>query len=329
MDALSDVLRAVRLAGAVYLDGEFSAPWSVVGQADASLCASYLPRSDRILAFHLITEGGCWAMLPHDRGGALRLVAGDLVVVPQGEPHILGSAIDVPPVTGAPLVAAHAARAPGDVIQLSYGGGGEVTRMVCGFLAADDVYRNPLLAALPRLFKVDMRGSSAPWLESSMRFAAREAATSRAGSATVLAKLSELLFVEAVRRYVDALPEDRKGWLAGLRDRFVGRALSLLHARPAEAWTVDNLARGVGMSRSALAHRFADLVGSPPMQYLAHWRLQLAAQELRRAGAPLAQVAEQVGYESEAAFNRAFKREFGTPPATWRRRNGGGVAPAI
>jgi AraC-like DNA-binding protein len=182
-----------------------------------------------------------------------------------------------------------------------------------------------LLSALPRLFKVGMRGSRASWLESSLRFATEEAASAHAGSTTVLAKLSELVFVEAVRRYVDTMPDDQKGWLAGLRDRFVGRALALMHAQPARAWTVEDLADRVGMSRSALAQRFTELLAVPPMQYLAQWRLQLAAQQLRLGDRSLASVAEDVGYQSEAAFNRAFKREFGVPPATWRR-NGAGSA---
>jgi AraC-like DNA-binding protein len=194
--------------------------------------------------------------------------------------------------------------------------------MVCGFLTAQEIWRNPLLSALPRLFKVGMRGSNASWLESSLRFATEEAASAHAGRATVLAKLAELVFVEAVRRYVDTMPDDRKGWLAGLRDRFVARALTLMHARPAHPWTVEDLASRVGMSRSGLAQRFADLLGVPPMQYLAQWRLQLAAQQLRLGDRSLALVAEDVGYESEAAFNRAFKREFGVPPATWRRNTG-------
>jgi AraC-like DNA-binding protein len=319
MDALSDVLRVVCLTGAVYLDGAFSAPWSIVSQPDSSMRAAFLPPSERVVAFHFITEGACWAMLPGERDGALRVEAGETLVVPQGETHILTSAIGLPPVPGGPLLADQVEHAPGEVMLLCYGGGGEVTRMVCGFLAVQDVMRNPLLCALPRLFKIDMRGSRAAWLESSLRIAAQEAASKRAGSTTMLAKLSELLFVEAVRHYADSLPEGNTGWLAGLRDRFVGQALALLHARAAHPWTVEDLARRVGMSRSALAQRFADIVGVPPMQYLAQWRLQLAAQELRRADRSLARVAERVGYESEAAFNRAFKREFGVPPATWRR----------
>jgi AraC-like DNA-binding protein len=319
MDALSDVLRVVQLTGAVYLDGAFSAPWCVIVPADSPLCSAYLPPSERIISFHLITEGRCWAMLPHDRGSALQVDAGDVIVVPQGETHLLGSSIDLSPEFMAPLLASQVETRPGEVMTLAHGGDGERTQMVCGFLAAQDIRRNPLLSALPRLFKVGMRGSNASWLESSLRFATKEAASAHAGTATVLAKLAELVFVEAVRRYVDTMPDDRTGWLAGLRDRFVARALALMHASPARRWTVEDLARQVGMSRSGFAQRFTDLLGVPSMQYLAQWRLQLAAQQLRFADRPLASVAEDVGYESEAAFNRAFKREFGVPPAAWRR----------
>jgi AraC-like DNA-binding protein len=327
MDALSDVLRVVQLTGAVYLDATFSAPWCSIVPADSALCSAYLPPSERVISFHLVTEGSCCVMLPRDRGGALQVDAGDLIVVPQGETHVIGSSTDLSPESLAPLLANQVETMPGEVMTLAYGGGGAATRMVCGFLAVQDIWRNPLLSALPRLFKVGMRGSSAAWLESSLRFAAEEAASSHAGGATVLAKLSELMFVEAVRRYVDTMPDDRTGWLAGLRDRFVARALALMHARPAHPWTVEELARGVGMSRSGLAQRFTELLGIPPMQYLAQWRLQLAAQQLRLTDRPLASVAEDVGYESEAAFNRAFKREFGAPPATWRRNAAGSHMP--
>jgi AraC family transcriptional regulator, alkane utilization regulator len=322
MDALSDVLRIVQLTGAVYLDGAFSAPWCVNVPADSALCSAYLPPSDRVISFHLVTEGRCWAMLPHNPGDALLVDAGEVIVVPQGETHLLGSAVDLAPKFMGPLLTDQVETRPGEVMTLAYGGGGALTRMVCGFLTAQEIWRNPLLSALPRLFKVGMRGSNASWLESSLRFATEEAASAHAGRATVLAKLAELVFVEAVRRYVDTMPDDRKGWLAGLRDRFVARALTLMHARPAHPWTVEDLARKVGISRSGLAQRFADLLGVPPMQYLAQWRLQLAAQQLRLGDRSLALVAADVGYESEAAFNRAFKREFGVPPATWRRNAG-------
>ena len=319
MDALSDVLRVVRLSGAIYLDGEFAAPWCVIGRADRQLCEGYLSSSERIVSFHFITGGACWARLPDDPASALRIEAGEILVVPQGDSHILGSATNLKPVPSATMLARHFGSTQGQIVKLRHGGDGPVTRMVCGFLAGENVLTNPLLNALPRIFKVDMRGAHTTWLTSSLQFAAAEASQQRWGSATVLGKLSELLFVEAIRRYIDTLPAEQTGWLAGVRDRFVGRALGLLHARPAEDWTVEDLAKEVGLSRSALAQRFGEFVGVPPMQYLARWRLQLAAQQLCGGGKTLAVVAEGVGYESEAAFNRAFKREFGMSPAAWRR----------
>jgi transcriptional regulator GlxA family with amidase domain len=203
---------------------------------------------------------------------------------------------------------------------IRHGGGGDKTRVVCGFLGCDRLDGNPLAGALPPLLRFDARqGSAAAWIRSSLEFAADEIAARRAGSETVLAKLSELLFVEALRRYVEGLPDEQTGWLAGLKDPFVSRALSLLHGRVAQEWTVDDLGREVGLSRSALADRFTRLIGEPPMRYLARWRIQVAAQQLRKSDLPLARIAEQVGYESEAAFNRAFKRNFGIPPAAWRK----------
>lgn len=323
MDALSDVLRLVRLGGAVYLNGEFTAPWCVFGHATPDLCATFLPRTERIVSYHLITEGSCWASLTGDPASAIHVSAGELLVVPQGEAHLMGSSLELTPASASAMLSKYLETSPGEVMKLSYGGGGAHTRLICGFLACDDTLTNPVLAALPRLFKVDMRNDpQSAWLETSLKLAAVEAAECRVGSAIVLARLSELRFVEAVRRCIDALPDDRKGWLAGVSDRFVGRALALLHAQPAHGWTVDELARKAGLSRSALAQRFTQLLGQPPMQYLARWRLQIAAQELRNGTSSLAAVAEQVGYESEAAFNRAFKREFGTPPASWRRNLG-------
>jgi transcriptional regulator GlxA family with amidase domain len=207
-----------------------------------------------------------------------------------------------------------------DLLVIRHGGGGERTRVVCGFLGGDRLEGNPLTASLPPVLRFDARdGSAAAWMRSSFEFAANEIAEHRVGSESVLAKLLELLFVEALRRYVEELPEQETGWLAGLKDPFVSRALSLLHGRIAREWTVDELGREVGLSRSALADRFTRLIGEPPMRYLARWRIQVAANHLRNSDASLARIAEQVGYESEAAFNRAFKRSFGIPPATWRR----------
>ena len=320
MDVVSDVLRVVRLSGAVFLNGDFTAPWCILSQSDGALCEPYLPRSDRVVSYHLVTSGSCWARTVADPGTAIEVCAGELLVVPQGEAHILGSSLDLPPVPAAPLLASSVASTPGQIIKMSYGGGGMGTHIVCGFLACNETLSNPLLSSLPRLFKVDMRNDPrSAWLESSLEFAATEAAEWRAGSAIVLARLSELLFVEALRRCISALPPDRTGWLAGARDRYVGRALSFLHAQPAHQWTIDELARKSGLSRSALAQRFTELLGQPPIQYLARWRLQLAAQEVLSGNKSVATISEIVGYESQAAFNRAFKREFGLPPAGWRK----------
>lgn len=321
MDALSEVLRVVQLNGAVYLSAEFTAPWCLISQVNSDICAAYLPRSDRIVSYHLVAEGTCWVRLADDPHSAVRLEAGDVVVVPQGDAHVLGSAMDLEPVPAAPLLARHLETHPGEVMRTLYGGGGESARLVCGFLSCDEVLGNPLLAALPRMFKVDVgSGMESAWLASALDFAAAEAAEPQAGSATVLAKLSELLFVQAVRRCIDSLPVNGTGWLAALRDRYVGRAMLYLHMHPAHPWTVDELAASVGLSRSALAQRFTDLLGQPPMQYLARWRLYCAARELRGGSKSLAEVAGAIGYDSEAAFSRAFKREFGLPPASWRTR---------
>ena len=322
MDALSEVLRVIQLTGAVFLDARLTAPWCLRSEQNDALCAAYLPPSERVVSFHFIIQGECWAMLPDDPAGAIALAAGDILVVPRGEPHIIASARDLQAVPAAALLADKLKAAEGETMTLTYGGGGETVQIVCGLLAAQGGLKNPLLAALPRLFKVDMRGSSMGWLESSLRFAAQEAGVTRPGSATVLSKLSELLFVEAIRRYVELVPENSKGWLGGLRDRLVARALALMHERPGHPWTVEDLASQSGTSRSVLAQRFTELLDIPPMQYLAQWRLQLAAQQLLAGNQTLVVIAEQVGYDSEAAFSRAFKREFGQPPATWRRNHG-------
>jgi AraC family transcriptional regulator, alkane utilization regulator len=329
MDALSDVLRLLRLTGAVYLNADFIAPWCVIGHVPPALSATFLPRAERIVSYHLIVEGSCYAALADDPASMVRVDAGELLVVPQGESHLMGSSLELVPVPAEEMVSRYLETSPGDVMRLSYGAtepAGEVrerTRIICGFLACDDMLSNPVLSSLPRLFKVDMRNDpQSAWLESSLKFAAAEAAEWRPGSATVLARLSELLFVEAVRRCIGAIPADRRGWLAGVGDRFVGKALAALHAQPAHSWTVEELARRVGLSRSALAQRFTQLLGQAPMQYLGSWRLQVAAQDLLSGPRSIAAVAERVGYESEAAFNRAFKRQFGMPPASWRRCQG-------
>lgn len=319
MDALSQLLQAVELSGAVFLSAEFTAPWCVISQADSRICGAYLPPAERVVSYHLIREGCCLASLSGGAGPVLHLRAGDLLVVPQGDAHLLGSDLSLAPAQSAPLLAQHVESNPGEVLRFSHGAGGPATRMVCGFLTCDGILSNPLLQSLPRLFKVDVgSGAESAWLVPALAFGAAEAADPRPGGATLLGKLSELLFVHALRRCLDSLPDHQAGWLAALRDRYVGPAMLRLHADPAYPWTVDGLAAEVGLSRSAFAQRFTSLLGQPPIQYLGHCRLRAAARELRSGNSSLAELAGKVGYESEAAFSRAFKREFGMPPASWR-----------
>ena len=318
MDALSDVLHVLRLSGAVFLDAEFTAPWCVTSSSGHP--SSALPANgEHIVFFHWLIAGRCKARLASG-GDTFEIAAGDLLMMPNDEAHVMGSDLDKPPISAAELV--RPATDEG-LMRIEHGGGGETTRFVCGFLACDKRLCRPVIEALPHMLRVSFGDDpAAAWFKSLLRLGAQETSARRPGSDTVLAKLSELLFVEAIRRYCEALPADQTGWLAGLRDRFVGRALTLMHQKPGHAWTVDALAGEVGLSRSALAQRFTELIGQPPMQYLTRWRLTVAAQRLRSDGASLAAIAEQIGYESEAAFNRAFKREFGVPPATWRRTLG-------
>jgi AraC-like DNA-binding protein len=316
MDALSDVLRVVRLKGGVFLHAEFTAPWCVLSQVSPRDCGGLLEGAEHLVLYHYVVEGRLMARTL--RGAPVEIGAGEVVIFPHNHEHLLGSDVALPPVPSRQVVQA----SPGGGLPvIRHGGGGERTRIVCGFLGCDKLDGNPLAAALPPVLRFDIRqGSAAAWMKSSLEFAADEIAARRAGSETVLAKLSELLFVETLRRYVESLPEEQTGWLAGLRDPFVSRALALLHGGVARGWTVDDLGREVGLSRSALADRFTRLIGEPPMRYLARWRIQMAAHQMRNSDTPLARIAEQVGYESEAAFNRAFKRSFGVPPATWRRK---------
>jgi AraC family transcriptional regulator, alkane utilization regulator len=316
LDALSDVLRIVRLTGAVFMDAEFTEPWCIGEPSGVEMCIEHMPHAQHVVIYHLVAAGRCEVAVPG--APAVLARAGDLIVIPGGESHSLGSDLARKPVPGAPLVVQ---RGPDDVPEVRYGGGGAATRMVCGYLACDSSLFDTVLAALPRVMLVNMReGPGAQWLTSSIRFSIEESAAQRAGAGTVLAKLSELMFVEAIRRHIESLPPEQTGWLAGLRDRFVGKALALIHSKPAHDWTVEALAGSVGLSRSALAERFTSLVGQPPMQYLTHWRLQLAANLLRAGSRPVAAIAAEVGYDSESAFNRAFKREMGAAPATWRKR---------
>lgn len=314
MDALSETLRVVRLIGAIFINGRFTAPWCYQSP-HADYAAPLLePGAERVVIFHMITEGECYVEM--DGQPPVHLIAGDAVIFPQGDAHRMTSAPGVPAATGAKLDVVLSRRPR----LLAYGGGGAVTKLVCGYLACDARLARMLLAGLPRVVKVSVRGSAAgAWLESSLRYALSEARSPRPGGMGVLSKLSEVLFIEDLRIYMNEQTQGATGWLAGVGDRIVGAALGALHKSPARAWTLEELASEAGTSRSVLAERFQLIVGLAPMQYLTQWRMLLAANLLSGSNASLIRIAEDVGYQTDTAFSRAFSREYGVPPAKWRR----------
>ena len=314
MDALSEVFAAVRFSGGVFLDAEFTAPWCVASQVGPEEFSAQGRMPAHLIAYHYIVSGKLFVCVTGTP--PLHVGAGEIVLLSRNDSHVLSSDPKLRPEVIDGLVQEPTEQSPA---RLRCGGGGEPARIVCGYIGCE-VPDNPLLSTLPPVLKLGVRdGTGGAWIESSFRRAAEEFAHGGIGSAAVLGKLAELLFVDVVRRYLATLPEGQTGWLAGLRDRMVGRALALLHTRFAHPWTTEELARSVGLSRSAFAERFTALIGMPPMHYLTNWRLQLAAVRLRESAISTAQLANDVGYESDAAFNRAFKRAFGVTPATWRK----------
>jgi AraC-like DNA-binding protein len=319
MDALSDVLRVARLTGGVFLHAEFFAPWCIATRVAPEHCAPFLGSASHLIIYHYVVEGDLRVRIDGDEGEGLKIEAGEVILLPRNDLHLMGSDLRLPPVPGSEVI-----RPPrnGGLFSIHHGGTGSRTRLVCGFLGGAGAERNPVITSLPPLLKLKVeKGGAAEWIRSTFQYAAEEVSSGRLGSETVLARLSELLFVETVRRYAEGLPDGQTGWFAGLREPRVARALALLHRDVARRWTVDELCREVGLSRSALADHFIRLLGVPPMHYLANWRMQVAAEKLRSTNASVAQLAELVGYESEAAFSRAFKKAFGLGPATWRRSN--------
>jgi AraC-like DNA-binding protein len=314
MDALSDVLRAVRLTGAVFFDVEAASPWVAETPPGRTIVGSIFPGSEHLMSYHVVTRGTAWACV-RDRA-PIRLSAGDVIVFPHGDAHAMSSE---PGMREPPNLALFRLPKEGRLpFELSMGGAGESpAHIVCGFFGCDARPFNPLLPALPRV--IHLRDGRDGAIGAFAAFAATESKARRPGGDCVLSHLSELMFVDVVRRYLESLPAERTDWLAALREPFVGRALAALHGQPQRAWTLDSLAREVGLSRSALAERFAEFVGRPPMQYLASWRMQLAANQLRTGNEAIAIIAERVGYESEAAFSRAFKKSVGLAPSAWRR----------
>ncbi len=329
-DTLSEVLRAVRLRGAVYYYVTGGREWAAEAPAGCEIAAAVMPGAEHVIEYHVVTRGNCWAAVVGMQ--PVRLAEGDVVLFPQGDAHVMSSApglraqrID----TGWVAATARDAKP----IPVTYGAVSGDARLgldedapnalVCGFLGCDLKPFNPLIASLPRLLHLPA-GSGGSWVGPVMHQAVRESREHRPGSEAVLERLSEMMFVDAVRRHLDGLPGESTGWLAGLRDRVVGKALTLMHDRPADPWTIELLSERVGLSRSALHERFVHFVGQPPMQYLGQWRMQAAARRLADSQSPVASIALDAGYDSEAAFSRAFKRIVGVPPGEWRRRHRSG-----
>jgi AraC-like DNA-binding protein len=316
-DALSDLLKTVRLTGAAYFEIAAQAPWSVGSPAREMMLPRILPGADHLIAYHVVTQGRCFAS--QVGGESMPVEAGEVVVFTNADPHVMSSS---------PELGAEAPSA--DMIEIASAGrlpfhvnlmndGARSATLVCGYLACDARPFNPLLESLPPMLKAgDGRRNESGWVGQFIHFAVAEVADKRAGSESVLTKLSELMFIDVVRRYIETRPPQDTGWLAGLRDPFVGKALAMIHARPSFNWTVEGLARQCGASRTVLAERFVQLVGIPPMHYLAKWRMQVAS-ELLNGNSNMATIAAQVGYDSEAAFSRAFKKMIGVAPSLWRQ----------
>ena len=320
-DTLSDVLQAVRLTGALFFLVDASTPWVAEAPASRDLAPAILPHAQHIVSYHVVRQGACWCESPGQT--ALRLDTSDVLVVPHGHAYQLASTCGLR--TGWSLDEAlgwFRSMAAGQlpVVVTEGGGGPERLQLVCGFLGCDALPFNPLLTMLPALVRVRLHGDAGPRVHALLEFAVAESKSARPGGRSVLLRIAELVFVEVLRSYVMTASDDVANWLGGLRDPIVGRALARMHAEPARAWTLSQLAREVGTSRSVLADRFTSLVGHPPIEYLTHWRMQLAAVRLAAGAAPVSAVASDVGYESEAAFCRAFKKVTGVTPASWRNR---------
>lgn len=316
MNALLDMLQTLHLTGGLFLDAEFTAPWCVSAQVGPEDCAPFAPAPRHIIAYHYVIEGEM--VLRVDEQAPVALAAGTVVVLPRNDAHVIGSGVARRPIGADSLITPGP---DGGLARIVHGGGGARTRLLCGFLASDTPH-SPILGILPGVLTLDLGEAAASGLvQSSFRFAAQQLAAGGVGSPMILGKLAELLFVEAVRRYVEGLMPNQDGWIAGMQDPLVARALGLVHGDLRRHWTTDELAGRVGLSRSAFADRFTRLLGQPPMRYLTRHRLERAAARLSGTADSVARIAYDVGYESEAAFNRAFSRQYGATPAAWRREH--------
>jgi AraC-like DNA-binding protein len=314
MDPIGEIVRSMHLTGGVFLDAEFTSPWCVLSKIGPEDCAAHPPIPRSIIGFHFVRSGRLFATI--DGKEAIEARGGDIIALPHNDDHRLGSDVSLKAIDAGSLIERGENGKPG---RINHGGGGEKSEIVCGFLGTDKSV-DPVLVLLPRILKLNTNdGASSEWIDSSFRFAASQTTSDISRTPETLVKLAEALFMDAVRRYLETLPVRESGWCAGMRDPRIARALGLLHHDLARQWTADDLAHHVGLSRSAFAARFTRIVGQSPMRYLAQQRLYSASRRLNDSGDSIARVAFASGYESEAAFNRAFKREFGLPPATWRK----------
>ena len=315
MDVLSHALNAVHMSSAIFYYAECTAPWGFAVPALEQAAHLLAPGVERLVPYHLVTEGR--ALVTFGDGTEVELEAGDVVIIPLGNAHTVSNGRPTELVDSGKSLGKFLA---GDLRTMRMGGGGERTGFICGYFGCERDADRLFLAGLPHMIKISAReDATGKWLEDSIRYLVGEADRSRPGQSVLLSRMAEALFVETLRRYMERLPPEHIGWLAGARDPIVGGALALLHQQPSASWTVDELATQVGASRSVLTERFARFLGEPPLTYLARWRLQLAARLLKQGAKPIAQLAFDVGYESQAAFNRAFKREFGVAPGRYRK----------
>ena len=322
MDVLSEMLRVIRLDGALFFNAELSSPWCL-REPTSNEIAPYLSHdSSRVILYHFVIDGQLYARLPGQT--RVKLGPGDIIVFPHGDQHFLSSGQPEKPVDALKTFSKNLSEG----LKLTrFGGGGAVTRLVCGYLVCEPRLSDVVSSGLPKMLTVSLADEpSGLWLAESIRLLVGDEKTADAGRGVIMTKLSEVLFMETLRRYIIALPPDKTGWMAGARDPIVGQALALKHGDPSQEWSVAGLARQVGISRSRLAERFRQLLGESPMAYLAKWRLKLGVEELLSTNESIAEVAAIVGYGSESSFNRAFRREFGQPPAQYRRRHRAAIA---
>lgn len=314
MDALSELLRVIRLCGTAFIDADLTAHWAVQTPPPSAIAARLAPGATKIIPYHLVTEGSCH--VESNWSAPIQLAAGQVVLFPQGDVHVLTSTPGATPMQITTEVVVKLTR-PDSIAKVRYGGDGAPTRLICGFFACDEMLSERVVSRLPRVMHCPVGADGIAHLFS-QALRTEGNGTTQIGLGAILGKLSELLFIDAIRTYAQLHPTQADDGLAGFRDRHVNRALALIFSRPDEAWTVEALANDVGTSKTVLTEHFARCMGVAPMQYLSQWRMRVAADSLRQTDRAIKLVAESAGFGSTAAFTRAFRREFGLSPARWR-----------